>query len=309
MDQLDKSEFKKFIEDLSEIEPSFVDFANCEFANGGKQPSQQAKWKKGGGVNTRSNKKSSVKDQVSFDSTELSQVEFSNRVLYNVFNMVKNMNAKLDEVNSNLHEVRSELKSAHVEIANLKKSNEAYKKKILSLSSENETLYTKLDTCEKGIRSCCLLVSGPRIRYDLDATELQLLDTSIEAIKSTYNFDLKKDDVTECRRFGAKDNSQQSILIKLRNKFIKDDILSSVISKDKREGVDVSVNEFLSSHNSLLFYKVRQLKKKHKQKIYTTFTRNGTVFYKLKKDSQAKIITCLNDFTQLCKQLSVPVPK
>ena len=51
------------------------------------------------------------------------------------------------------------------------------------------------------------------------------------------------------------------------------------------------------------------LRKKNAGKIYSCFSRHGKIFYKLRKDSQPKILTCEEDIVALASKLGLQVPE
>ena len=127
-------------------------------------------------------------------------------------------------------------------------------------------------------------------------------------IKNVYNFDLAKSDVNDCNRFRGKDENDQRIILTLKNAITKSELISKVIKTDKKNGMNLNINEYLSTNNANLLYKLRCLRKEHKNKIFSCFSRNGFVFYKAQKDSRPQQILREEDIAQLSTKLQQSMP-
>ena len=209
----------------------------------------------------------------------------------------------LKEMNGNILSLQSELVAAKQEICGLKQCIKDYECKVKTLEQENSKLRRQVNDLESTSRATTLLLSGPAISLADDSSPSQMLTHSLTKIKDVYNFDLSNEDVQNCQRIRGKDNVNDKILLTLNNTFKKNELMSTVIQKDKKEGVSLNVNEYLSSYNSQLFYNLRQLRKKYNGKIFACFTRNGRIFYKIKKTSRPMLLKDEEDLSQMTAQL------
>ena len=153
-------------------------------------------------------------------------------------------------------------------------------------------------------RANTLLLSGATINaLDDNVSPSNIVAHSLTGIKDTYNFDLKKEDVQHCQRLRGKDNKPDRILLTLNNGFTKSDLMSSVIQKNKSQGVALNVNEYLSTYNGHLLYRLRQLRKTYNGKVFSSFSRNGRIFYKIRKNSRPILIKDDKDLDVMETQL------
>lgn len=203
-------------------------------------------------------------------------------------------------------DISADVMSIKEELSIYKKITSDYGVKIEKLERENVSLQKKVNDLEADSRVNTVMLSGPSLNNINDhLAPRQLLDQSIAKIKQTYNYNLKKTDVANCRRIRGKNRDDKRVLITFNNAFVKSDLISSVIKKDKKNGVNLNVNEYLSFHNANLLYNLRELRKTNKAKIYSCFTRYGRVYYKLQKDSKASLISSDKDIASLASKLTV----
>jgi hypothetical protein len=97
---------------------------------------------------------------------------------------------------------------------------------------------------------------------------------------------------------GAFDRTPR-IVLSLQNIIKKNVLISKVIKTDKTRGINLSVNEYLSSNNAHLLYKLRCLRKECPNKIFACYSRNGNIFYKEKIDSRPRLIMQQEDIDAL----------
>lgn len=97
------------------------------------------------------------------------------------------------------------------------------------------------------------------------------------------------------------------ILLSLNNAIVKNELMSAVIQKNKKDGVALNIGEFLTKHNSNIFYQMRTLRKNHQGKIFSCFSRQGRIFYKLTKDAKPTLISGQADVDELASKLEKQV--
>jgi hypothetical protein len=112
--------------------------------------------------------------------------------------------------------------------------------------------------------------------------------------------------VLDCQCLRGKEdsiNNNERIILSLSNNITKSALISKVIKTDKSKGVNLSVNEYLSSYNAHILYKLRFLRKEHRNSIFACFSRNGLVYYKARKDSRPKLVNREEEIEDLANEL------
>ena len=94
-------------------------------------------------------------------------------------------------------------------------------------------------------RSNKVLLSGPLVNIQNSLTPRQLRDEAIKHIKTVYNYDVPKSDITNCRRLRGATKQKDRIILSFANDFSKNDLISKVIETDKSQGVNLSINEYI----------------------------------------------------------------
>ena len=156
-----------------------------------------------------------------------------------------------------------------------------------------------IDNMQSASRAQTVILSGPAVTYNERSSNLDILNLTCQTLRNVYNFDLKHGDVKECTRFAPSNNNELRVKLTFLSNFVKDALMDRVIQKNKSNGVDLNVNEFLSSKNSSLLFNIRQIKKKNPGRIFAVFSRNGKVFYKLNQDDRASLIKSKDDISKL----------
>ena len=81
---------------------------------------------------------------------------------------------------------------------------------------------------------------------------------------------------------------------------IKNDILKTA---RERKLPNIHFSEFRTNYRFTLYYKLRQLKKTYTRLIYSTYTRDGNLFYKLTGDPKFNIVRSNQDLEDLKTKL------
>lgn len=216
-----------------------------------------------------------------------------------VLKKVTSIDENFSKIQKELVEVKTDLNIAKTEISELKKTVDEQNLEITALQDELTRDKKMIDDLEHASRAQTVILSGPAIQFNEQASNLELLHNSCRALHNTYNFDLRHPDVKECTRFAPTSAGEKRIKLSFVSNFVKDALIDHVIRRDKSNGIDLNVNEFLSPRNSTLAYELRTIRKKNPGRIYATFTRNGKVFYKLNQTDKAKLINSTEDLRKL----------
>ena len=214
-----------------------------------------------------------------------------------ILTYLKGIKSGMDIMLNELTAVKLELN----EYKQLSRDNEA---KIKRLEADNKAWKEKIEETEVRNRANTLVLSGPAIKISNNYSASQMRNDSIKNIKEIYNFNLKKDDVYNCQLMRTKDNKPNGqILLTINNAIAKNDLISAVIKKDKTKGVKLNICEFLTKRNANVLYQLRNLRKDYQGKLFSVFSRNGFIFYKLRKESNPIKISSQADIDKLKKNL------
>jgi hypothetical protein len=250
------------------------------------------------------NKDKQIKNNVNYScETTMNQGALSNDILMEILNSLKVMNGKMSDLQGSVNAVTIEITEVKAELTQYKNLVEEYKQEITVLKSTNKSLQQKVNEIEKDSRINKLILSGPIMKFNENSSPEQILDHSIKNIKNVYNFDLTKNDISNCHRLRGKDNNAQRVVLSLNNNIKKSALISKVIQTDKTRGISLSINEYLSSHNSHILWKLRCLRKEHPTRIFSCFSRNGNVFYKAQRDSRPKQLSQQEDIDALADEI------
>lgn len=238
------------------------------------------------------------------DSSELQNLNLNSRALVQIIRSLQTIDNRLTELHTTITqeigELKKELQDSH-KIINEQKSI------VEKLQKQNDLLEKKLNDAEMDSRSNKLVLSGSLIKMPRNMTPSQMRNEAIQHIKSVYNYDLPKDNIVDCKRLRGKDDaSDDRIILSLDNAFLKSDLMTTVIQKDKRKGVPLNINEYLTSFNANLLYHLRGTRKKYPNKIFSCFSRQGRVYYKRLKNSKPKLIAKMEDINNLTKEGNQP---
>ena len=234
------------------------------------------------------------------DNTNINSEDLNRQVQLELLKGLKSINDKVTNLQASLDSVNQELSGMKNDIADNKRMTDGNIIKIDNLRKENKVLHNKINDLEVRSRSNTLILAGPLVRIDNRQSPDELINQSIINVKDVYNFNLDKNDISDCQRFRGKNDS---ILLSFKNYQAKNNLISSVIRKNKSGGVNLNINEYLSSYNADLLFKLRTLRKKYKTKIFSCFSRNGLIFYKARKNSRPKKIISEDDIEAMTNEL------
>lgn len=209
--------------------------------------------------------------------------------------IIANMEKMLEKTNAELLTTKNKVSDCEEKINAQESKLEEAEAKINAQTKDIETLQDNLHYREKLDRKNKIIVSGPEITFEDKTSPNELLDIAINAIKIEYNHDIYPVTISDCRRF----NGNNRILLTFVRNIDKDGLISAVVNKNKRNGVRVHINEFLSQKDSQIFYVIRKLRKKNPNQILSCYSRNGTVFAKMTGEVRALPIKSEVDIEKL----------
>ena len=117
-----------------------------------------------------------------------------------------------------------------------------------------------------------------------------LEDIVIQLFKSNLNVDITQGDISIVHRLGkppSTSHDMRSILVRFTRRSLKYNLQSAA----KIVKSDFYLNDHLTQLNGVLFYEMRQLKKKFSRLITSVYTRDGIVMYKRNGSPPRRIST------------------
>jgi hypothetical protein len=224
-----------------------------------------------------------------------------------ILKCLKEIKDNISDLHVSLNDAKQEISSLKGEVGEYKNLVQCQEQKIDSLQNDNNNLQRKINGLERDSRINKVILSGPLIKINNNLSPVELLDQSVKHIKNVYNHDIARIDVSDCYRLRGKEdagiNNNQRIILSFNNTMAKNSLMSSVIKTNKTRGVNLNINEYLSAQNAHILYVLRCLRKKHHDKIFACFSRNGLVYYKAQKESRPKLIIREEDISALSKEI------
>lgn len=161
--------------------------------------------------------------------------------------------------------------------------------KIAELENETEevNLYERRDT---------LIISGPNLPVE-EQNENTTEKKTIRTIKDNLHINIENKDINVAHRLGSRNtqNSIRPIIVKLHSRQQKYDIMSACVTVKP----NLYINESLTPKRRLLFKKVWDIRKQHRQIFQQCYTQDGRIYVKLRISNQKHVITteaALTDF-------------
>ena len=138
---------------------------------------------------------------------------------------------------------------------------------VSNLIKDNHQLTERLDEVECRAREDTLVVTGPNVPSA--SAQENVNESVIRLCRSTLKCELKNEDILNAYRIGKSSTSQKpdkrSILIRLRTKGIRDDLLFSAKKKFNPSGL--FVNENLTQSRANILCNLRKTKRLFPTKI------------------------------------------
>ena len=214
-----------------------------------------------------------------------------------ILNYLKGLQSGMDILLNEVTAVKRELND-------YKKLTHDNELKIKKLEAENKVWQDKIELSEVRNRANTLILSGPAIKIRQTYSPAQMRNESIKNIKEIYNFNLRKEDVFNCQQMRTGNNKTNGqILLTINNAIVKNELITAVIKKDKSKGVNLNICEYLTKHNANALYQLRNLRKDHRGKLFSCFSRNGFIYYKLTKDANPTKVSGQADIDNLKRDL------
>ena len=159
-------------------------------------------------------------------------------------------------------------------------------------------LETRLDAIEQKSNANIVLCSGPSIREIIGNKPENLKEAVISNISNVMPGVMDKGDISRVSPYGKQKTHVKIICSsnQVRRKLI-------VNARQKRP-FGVFLSEFLTNSRNRLFYALRALRNKYREKMSAAYVRDGNIFYKLTGDETFKIVRTQMDITKLEKKLN-----
>ena len=234
--------------------------------------------------------------------TELSSLSKDSKLLFTALEKSFSSHIKqlTDHYDALLSRREEEIQSLTTKVENLESQNVNLLKKIENLTQEiDETAqYQRRDT---------LIFSGNVVPHEV--TQENSTQVIVDAVRNHLNIPFSVDDVSVAHRLGKKrDGVSRPIIVKLISRTKKSQIVQARIAKNAsstntNQRPVMHVNESLTPTRRTLFYKVRQLRKKHPTLFKQLYTQDGRITIKLTATNDRKYF--ITNENELLKFLEV----
>lgn len=222
--------------------------------------------------------------------------------------ILKQLSAKFDIMSDRLMGIESNFNAVVTELSELRRENLDLKSEVTELKAANNNLVQSIGHLELHTREKFLLFSGPSIKYEKETPMPSLIGLVRDGLRHQYNIDISPDKVSSCRKFGKRNAEYPKILVEFTTLDEKNRIKTATIPPPRGDPHDstarkpppsVYVNEFLSEYHSNLLFKLRNLRRSHPDKIYSTYSRDGKIYFKSSFRSTPVYVRCDADINRL----------
>lgn len=209
-----------------------------------------------------------------------------------------------DMMDRNANEIKLLREENAREMAKLKSN---YEEKIKKLLIENKSTAQKLDELDQKNRNDFTIISGPSLGIGPHTSSHDLDNIVVSKINEELGVGMSSDSVLSARPLGT---DKKKILVKFINKHkvlraVQRKKLEAKNSSRRQPAPKLFLNEFLTPLRSSLFYHLRMMKKRFPQRIFSVFTREGDVFYKIQETDRPVKVSAMEQLETLISQLGV----
>lgn len=202
-------------------------------------------------------------------SAELANVTAQQKLLMGLFEEVKQLKIQINLKDKRIMELEERLDDLE------------------QLSRQDNLIITGMEIK----RTYAKITSGEEITEDSSPLEQLTLEEQVMSFLQAKKIDIQHEDISLCHTLPSKIDKSKPVIVL---KFISRKLRNKVIMQAKKlKGTNVYINEHLTKKNGNLAREARLLKKQNK--VFSTWTRNGKVWIKVKEGSQPKIIKEMKD--------------
>lgn len=197
----------------------------------------------------------------------------------------------LINLTSDIQNIKKSIDSYNSKVSTLMKENDFLKDEIFHLRRENDEIKDRLLEIENVKLKNKILISGPKLKNtNLDDPEV----TKGLIIEST-KLPIERLDKVDISRFKDKEDA---FLIDTKDSRLNSELF---VRFRREKPKDIYINDLLSPLNSRISYKLRCLKKR--KKIYSVFSFNGTVYYKVTENSDRIAVRSTEELNEAIFQI------
>ena len=163
-------------------------------------------------------------------------------------------------------------------------------------------LEVRMDAIEQKSNADIILCSGVVIKEAIEAAnnghDTDLKANVISAIKNALPGKAEVDEIVRVSPFGKKKTHVKIVCSSV-------EVRKKLIAYARREKPDnIYFSEFLTSYRNGLFYSLRSLRNRFREKISAAYVRDGNIYYKLHDTDGFKNVRTQLDITNLEKKLT-----
>lgn len=213
------------------------------------------------------------------------------------------LNERLEKITVILTEVKNDLEL-------LKSKCASQDQELQTLKNVNQKLILKVDQLERKQRIKSLEIYGSSLKIpkgNVFISSENVFESVKKTLKQNLDIDVLPNMIEECRLVNHTDkNKMTKVFITTSSLHFKDTLITAFLQKRQalRNG-DLYINECLSYLNSEIFYRLRQIRKKHKDRIYAVFTRNGFAHVKEKATSSPLKLVTIEDVLNFSRTMEM----
>ena len=159
-------------------------------------------------------------------------------------------------------------------------------------------LEARVDAIEQKANVNILMCSGAVIRGAINADPSHLKERVISCINDALPNVIKEEDIVKVSYYGKK---KTHVKIECSSMRARKRLISSA---RENKPAEIYFSEFLTNFRNTLFYSLRSLRNKYKDKILAVYVRDGNIFYKLRGVDGFNSVRTPLDVTKLEKKLT-----
>lgn len=157
---------------------------------------------------------------------------------------------------------------------------------IFLLDNRVTELESQLDELSQYERRDTVILSGPALPKE--ELHENCVDLFVKSVKDNLHLNIEHKDVNVAHRLGTKktQTTNRPIIVKLQSRQHKYEIMNACITVKP----NIYINESLTPKRRLLFKKVWDIRKQHRDLFQQCYTHDGKIYVKLKQSNQKQII-------------------
>ena len=215
------------------------------------------------------------------------------------------MDEKLTLLNKKLDKVVQDNKVVTDKVSEIEKENNKLKQVNTSLQNYISELKSRMNNLEQGSRKNCLVINGVKETFaervadngdnSLTSTREDTMKAICSVFHETVNVSVTPSGIKSAYRMKSKNDGPRPLLVTFHTSSLRDTVMKPSRPKQRLsfQGAPIYFSDYLTTTNSELFHKARDLVKNHV--AFTTWIRDGQLFVKWSYDARPVRIMSATD--------------